>query len=292
MKVSRSGARGVLGALAMLPLVGAITSRDARAQLCDPCQAGTIGGRLFADLNSNGVFDGPDTALGGVVHVLTPEGAPFASVPVSSMNGLWSAGPLTCGNWIVLAEAAPGWTLTSPSLVSGQHIASLLTPGASLTQVDFGFQQLSCGAANFDDHFNSAWNETSGTVNASGVQDDDWTLTALWPIAPCTTSTGAVVTQSYPEMFPPTHPVTYNYSSSAWHAPLPNSEWVSVWPFTNTPNGEHYYQHCFCLAPGFQNPSFDFDIFADDEASVYLNGVHLYSTPANGFDPLDRKSVV
>jgi len=62
------------------------------------------------------------------------------------------------------------------------------------------------------------------------------------------------------------------------------SEWISANFFG--PNGDYCYQTCFCLNDGFQNPSLDFTLLADDTAEVYVHnalGVGLNLIPPPSF---------
>jgi len=57
---------------------------------------------------------------------------------------------------------------------------------------------------------------------------------------------------------------------------ITGSQWVSVSPYGNGPeNTTMLYQVTFTLPTGATNPSFAMQLFADDQASLYLNGTFL-----------------
>ena len=103
---------------------------------------------------------------------------------------------------------------------------------------------------------------TADPANAFGNQN-----TAL-VFVPSLSSTGTNV---------PTTSSTQDISpGSVWHAPLPNSSWVSWGPTGPTtppnfaPNGNFVFTSTFTLPS--QATSFSFSVLADDTVQVYLDG--------------------
>jgi uncharacterized repeat protein (TIGR01451 family) len=120
---------------------------------------GSIGDRVFNDINRNGVQDPGEPGIGGATVTLTVPGTPtpFATT-TTDPNGNYTFNNLPLGNFNVTVSGTPAGftpTTTPPSPVT-------LTPAApSRTDVDFGFA-LPNGSIG-DRVFNDA--------NGNGVQD-------------------------------------------------------------------------------------------------------------------------
>ncbi|RMG54839.1 MAG: hypothetical protein D6723_04090, partial [Acidobacteria bacterium] len=108
---------------------------------------------------------------------------------------------------------------------------------------------------------NTGWDQAAGAVIPVGGQDDDWMVVA--DPAPNT---------------PEPRPADVVTPHSGWPPPLPNSQWISFRPTrvpVIPPVTEYHYQYCFCLAEGFSNAELELDLWADDRATVFLNGTQI-----------------
>ena len=72
---------------------------------------------------------------------------------------------------------------------------------------------------------------------------------------------------------------------STWGGPLPGSTWISAYPSaTNDTNGTYVLEYCFCIVERTKQVWINFDILADDRATIYLNGTQIGMTvPAFAF---------
>ena len=79
-------------------------------------------------------------------------------------------------------------------------------------------------------------------------------------------------------------PATVITPNSAWKPAQPNSAWISSYPTAdNDQNGKYVFRRCFCLAPNFDTPNLTVSLRADDQATVFLNGVQIVATPISSF---------
>ncbi|MFQ5410786.1 MAG: dockerin type I domain-containing protein [Phycisphaerae bacterium] len=76
-------------------------------------------------------------------------------------------------------------------------------------------------------------------------------------------------------------PATVITPNSAWLT-IPGTQWISA--AATGPNGFYTYKHTFCLDPRFKNPLMILDLRADDNATVWLNGNLIGSTPNPSFN--------
>ncbi|MEM7166196.1 MAG: LamG domain-containing protein [Planctomycetota bacterium] len=126
---------------------------------------------------------------------------------------------------------------------------------------------------------NTGYDDGSSSVIGVGNPDDDWIV-----IADRDLSNNATVPpfSTTPEPVPAEVRTTH----AAWSGPLvgpgaTGSAWV--YHSINAQNGYFDYQRCFCLREGFSNAVLSFEILADDQADVFLNGTLIYSTSPSAF---------
>lgn len=111
---------------------------------------------------------------------------------------------------------------------------------------------------------NTGYNHAAGNIFPIGSLDTYWVIT------------------SDPDPFRPVpRPANVIARSGAWAPAQPNTQWIGATPSYEDPAiGTITYSKCFCLC----RPSeltFSMSIFADDSASVFLNGSFIGSTPGN-----------
>ena len=251
---------------------------------CTPCGGASIAGTVFNDLDGNGYQNGEPGLVGQTVSLLDGRGQ-VVGTATTGAGGTYSFPGLACGNYLVMVDIPGGWTQTSPGLNTGFYDVHLGTQGATYATAHFGIIQASCTGGDLDDVVNSGWDEGGGfLLGGAGTLDDDWLLTASYPISTCLNGAGLPVVQHHLQLEPSRDTQVIN-AHTAWDPAEPDATWVSSWPGNPQPNGEHFYQHCFCLAGGFSNPQLDFSYVADDKASVSLNGTLIYSnTASNNFN--------
>lgn len=101
---------------------------------------------------------------------------------------------------------------------------------------------------------NTGFDETSGSVLPEGAPDGGWQV-----VSPQPPRAASVVSS----------PV------GAWPDPLPDSRWISADPDRgrSAPGvAVSDYERCFCLAAGASDPFLGLRLWADDRATVFLNG--------------------
>lgn len=109
---------------------------------------------------------------------------------------------------------------------------------------------------------NTAWNHATNSLNAIG------TFTPYW----------RVVADPSPNTTEP-RPAAVILKHPAWANPFANSQWISAYPSSaNDTNGTYTFEFCFCIGPNAKRPRLDFQLLADDSASVYLNGNFIGAT--------------
>ncbi|HVR96594.1 MAG TPA: hypothetical protein VMW27_08270 [Thermoanaerobaculia bacterium] len=105
----------------------------------------------------------------------------------------------------------------------------------------------------FDVILNTGWDEVNAKRLTPGSDDDDWRVV-----------TGATSTPAKVTLQPP----------AVWGRIAFGSQWISI-----NPNGSALpalgtvrFEHCFCIGPDAEDAEVMFDVYADDEAVVYING--------------------
>lgn len=109
----------------------------------------------------------------------------------------------------------------------------------------------------------TGYDEDAASTIASGSQDDDWTTTVDPSGGVVPDATGVITA----------HP--------AWLT-FPGSKWIAADKYG--PNGEYVYETCWCMDHDYQQPVLGFEIRADDQADVYLNGNLIVSTVDGTFN--------
>lgn len=65
----------------------------------------------------------------------------------------------------------------------------------------------------------------------------------------------------------------------AWLPAMPGTQWISSYPTAqNDRNGEYVFEACFCLKEKYGAVKMEFDLLADDSATVYVNGIYAGTT--------------
>lgn len=122
----------------------------------------------------------------------------------------------------------------------------------------------------------TGWDETAGATIPIGGNDDTWAVT-LGPAF----------------IGPVPHPAVALTPNAAWCAPMAGSRWVG--PIAGTQGGANYagnfvFRSCFCLKNEFQNVELQFDLRADNGATVHLvsptfaTSTLLATAPISSFD--------
>lgn len=133
------------------------------------------------------------------------------------------------------------------------------------------------------------------TVQLSTGFDNALTVQATYPNQPVLSNQPDnywMNIASFPTTTPAVGPAWVLHSPQAlwWPILLPNSRWISAWRTAasapgvsvSTP-GYTIFRKCFCLLPGYKNPSLSFRVRADDNISVYLNTIlNPVLAPSNG----------
>lgn len=289
-RVSRCAFHRLL-ALGVAAAALTVSTPNAGAQVvpCANCGGGTLSGTVFNDVNGNQTQDLGDSPIPNALVRLIADRGQVVTTTTNAL-GQYTFGALPCGNYTVAEDVPTGWTQTTPNLgVGGVHLVFLGTQGDTFSGLDFGrIQQRCLGAGDFVDNLNTGFDEASATtLGGSGVSDDDWLHTATYPVSSppqqpyCTDASGNASPGTQFLWLQPSAPaVTKTYSS--WAGPQTDSQYVTGFPGSSTPNGDHFYQHCFCLAETFETPTLSYSLYADDYASVYLNGNLLYTSPTSG----------
>ncbi len=115
----------------------------------------------------------------------------------------------------------------------------------------------------FDVILNTGWDEAAAKRLAQGSNDDDWRVVSGG------TSTPAKVTLRPPAF---------------WKRIAFGSQWISVDPDGGAVPGTDTvrFEHCFCIGPDAEDAEIMLDFYADDSATVYING-QLVAGPAGQF---------
>lgn len=126
--------------------------------------------------------------------------------------------------------------------------------------------------ADLEIRLDTGFDEAAGALLPRGAADPDWTVVDADPPA-----AAKVVVQ----------PV------AAWATPLPDSAWISIQPQrgSSVPGLDRpQFERCFCLGAAAGEVVFDLALYADDEATVLLNGQTI-AGPGGGFSAASRFDV-
>lgn len=115
---------------------------------------------------------------------------------------------------------------------------------------------------------NTGWNHATTSLDPIGAQTIYWTVVS---------DPSANTTEPRPASVITKHP--------AWCNPLPNTQWLSSYPSANNDtNGTYIFDDTVCISPEVQKAQIHLELFADDYARVYFNGVQIgTSAPSYGF---------
>jgi hypothetical protein len=219
----------------------------------ESANAQAICGTKFHDWNCNGQKDTGEPGLSGWQINITNNATGATQSLTTGGNGQYCTGDLANGTYSVYETPQPFWQQTYPD-PSGAYTVHI--NNQSWMNVDFG----NCFCEEIRPDLNHGL-YTQDTNCWQVVREPSSPLADL-PPPPRTVS----------QVVPP-HP--------AW-APC---WWVSADPSyggtssSAAPLGEYEYQCCFCLDEGFSNPELNMDLFTDDTAQVYLNGVQIANLP-------------
>ncbi|MCA0374366.1 MAG: carboxypeptidase regulatory-like domain-containing protein [Gemmatimonadetes bacterium] len=154
---------------------------------------GSIGDRVWNDVNGDGVQDSGEAGLTGWTVTLS---GPVNASTTTGANGTYSFPNLPAGNYTVCVTPQGGYTQTYDldGIATANCATAPLAIGQNRDDVDFGYRQLgSIG--------DRVWND----LNGDGVQDNGeagltgWTVTLSGPVNASTT-TGTNGTYSFPNL--------------------------------------------------------------------------------------------
>jgi len=157
----------------------------------------TISGRVFSDLDANGVNDGEPGLSGWTVKLTMPDGGERTAVTAD--DGFYSFDRLSPGTYKIEAVKQDGWSQTAPK--TGSH--SVEIKDTSVPSIDFGYAGLrSISGVVFND------------INANGVREAGETGVRGWSVtlvqgenATSMTETGADGTYRFESLSPGTYRV-------------------------------------------------------------------------------------
>lgn len=115
-----------------------------------------------------------------------------------------------------------------------------------------------CDPEPLDRNLDSGVDDTDGSLIPISGDDDTWNVIV--------DASGGTVPR----------PATIITPNPAWLT-IPGTRWISA--AATGPNGLYVYEYCFCLDPRWENAQLIMDLRADDNASVWLNGVQVGATP-------------
>ena len=126
---------------------------------------GSIGDRVWYDLNGNGIQEGNETGLNGVTVRLLDSGGNVIATKTTSGNGNYTFGDLPAGSYKVTVNTAtlPAGTVQTfdaDGVATASSTSVTLAAGANRTEIDFGYR----GTSSLGDR---VWSD----ANANGVQD-------------------------------------------------------------------------------------------------------------------------
>ena len=140
--------------------------------------ASTISGRLWADVNANGIRDAGEPAASNLVVTLRRADGKAEATALADSNGVYSFGALPSGNYTVQVRLPAGHTLSGIDLGGNDTVDSdfivatattnaiTLASGASVANVDAGIQGVVVAGI-------ASQRLTVGSVKA--LSDTDWT---------------------------------------------------------------------------------------------------------------------
>jgi hypothetical protein len=149
---------------------------------CTPSSTtGSIGNRVWKDVDGDGAQDSGEPGLNGVTVQLLNSGGTVIATQTTSGDGNYSFSGLAAATYkvkVVSSSLPSGYTQTYDLDGTGTaHIATVaLTAGQNRTDADFGYRPpQSCTAGYFKDHFNSnsfSNNDGSLSWSAAWVESD------------------------------------------------------------------------------------------------------------------------
>lgn len=111
---------------------------------------------------------------------------------------------------------------------------------------------------------NTAWSDATGSIGSIGSYSTSWNV--IQDPSPLTGE-------------PRPSSVVSNYPG--WGGPLPNSRWISGHQNVGeSASGDYTFERCFCVREGAQGLRLVLDVFADNQAEIYLNNCLLGKTIA------------
>jgi uncharacterized protein (DUF2141 family) len=141
-----------------------------------PPQTGSIGNRVWKDLDGDGVQDSGEPGLNGVTVKLLNSSGTVLATQTTSGDGNYSFSGLTAATYKVKVESTTLPSGLTPTYdldgTSTAHIATVpLNAGQNRTDADFGYRTPpSCTAGYFKDDFSSAsFSNNNGTLSWTGA---------------------------------------------------------------------------------------------------------------------------
>ncbi len=138
-------------------------------------QTGSVGDRVWKDLDGDGVQDSGEPGLSGVTVQLLNSGGTVIATQTTNSSGNYLFSGLAAGTYkvqVVSSTLPSGSTKTYDLDGTGTaNIATFtLTAGQNRTDVDFGYRPATaCSAGYFKDHFNTAsFSNNDGTLSWTG----------------------------------------------------------------------------------------------------------------------------
>ena len=171
-------------------------------------QLASLGNFVWHDQNANGVQDGSEPGISGVVVTLAGPSGPQSTT--TDASGLYQFSNLIPGNYTVTVStpggfvASPTGAGTSSTDSNGSPTTTILASGGTDQTLDFGYYQLA-SLGNF------VWHDQ----NANGVQDGSEpgisgvVVTLAGPSGPQSTTTDANGLYQFSNLIPGTYTVTF-----------------------------------------------------------------------------------
>ncbi len=170
-----------------------------------------------------------------------------------------AGGPAVLGDEIrVTAEGAPG--------VDALTRFSLLAAGIPAVVLSDESVESPAAGTDLDLPLSTGYDQAAGATLPAGAADDDWQLSTA----------GGPPSAARLVIGPP----------PAWPRPLPGSAWISADPAggRSLPGvRELQLESCFCIGPLATDVALDLELFADDGATVLLNGTAIGGPAGSGF---------
>jgi hypothetical protein len=215
----------------------------------------------------------------------------IVSTVLTDSLGNYTASVYPPGTYTVSEVLQSGWSHSSLPPVGSWSVG--VHAGQDFQNIDFGNCQQPCAgsptASTLD--ISTGFNQATGVAmpTTAGQRDDDWVvIDDPFPTNALPYHTGGVCQTEFPngaacpgQTTEPRPAYVIPKGATSWGGPIPVSEWIaSNLTSQGTCNGCYQYQFCFCLDAGFQNAQLSGHLFADDEASVFLNNNHILTNPA------------